>query len=44
MVFKSKENNLWRGIHHPAKNVICLVWEYLHSKEAINECLTTLVL
>lgn len=41
-VFKSKENNLWRGIQCPAKNVTCLVWEYIHSKEAINECLSTL--
>lgn len=43
-VFKSKGNNLWRRIQYPPKNVICLVWECLCSKEAINEYLTTLVL
>lgn len=43
-VLRSKEHNVWRGTQYPAKNVICLIWEYLWFKWAINEHLTTLEL
>lgn len=43
-VFKSEEHNIWRGIQYPAKNIVCLIWEYLWFKWAINEHLTALEL
>lgn len=43
-VLTSKEHNVWRGMQYPAKNVICLIWEYLWFKWAINEHLTALEL
>lgn len=43
-VFKREEHNIWRGIQYPAKNIVCLIWEYLWFKWAINEHLTALEL